>query len=246
MSMQPRIAFAALLLAFALAACSLDTHFESPQVQGPVALVTDAGQPRLWVLSKQEETRDVSVGGNGLRDVGDWRTDTFFHFHLQAFDPVTARPLWKRTLLTIGDDEASGAQPSRVVGSAVEAQLLGQDGGTVWLLIGEAPFAVAASDGHVLADADALQARNPQLKGMLPSEAQHYGFDQGLVILAADARQFVVRGPELKASEYSPAPPPAPEPPPMPGSGRRLVEPSRPLAGAPLRLVDFAGRLFGL
>jgi hypothetical protein len=56
-------------------------------------MVYEAGNPRLWVLTKQEERQQVSVGGS-RRSTGGTRNDTLFHFDIQAFDPETARALW--------------------------------------------------------------------------------------------------------------------------------------------------------
>lgn len=187
-----------LVVALVLAAAGCSTrYFDPPQVQGPLAMVDDAGMPRLWMLSRQEEVRTVGVGG-GRRSTVHWRDDTFFHFDLKAFDPVTARPLWSQRLLTLGDPEAAGAKPSRVIGSASDGRLLGQDGNIVWLLVDNAPLAVSAADGSVVADTAGIERRNTALKGLLPRDAKHYGFDRGLVLMSADARQFVIRGPALQ------------------------------------------------
>ena len=233
---------AALLL---LVGCSR-SHFEPAEVQGPPALVDDAGKPRLWVLTKQEEVRQVGVGGGGSRSRMDWRSDTFFHFGVQAFDPLAAQPLWHKRLRTFGDPDAKGAAPSRVIGSAVGARLLGQDGNIVWLLIGEAPFAVDAADGSIVADADKLQRVNPELKGLLPSEAKHYSFNQGLVVMAADARQFVVRGPGQKAVAYTPPPPPAAPEGRLQANGTREVVPTKPFGENLSRQVTLGGQWLGL
>jgi hypothetical protein len=234
-----------LVLSLSFAGCS-SSHFETPEVQGPAAMVDDGGQPRLWVVSKQEEVRQVGVPGGGSRSTMHWRSDTFFHFEVQAFDPLAAKPLWKKRLLTIGDPEAKGFGPSRVIGSAVEARLLGQDGGLVWLLIGDAPFAVSAADGSVVADGAALQRINPALNGLLPSEAKHYGFDRGLVLMAADARQFVIRGPEHEAAAYTPSPPPAPPEGRLQANGTREIVPTPPFGDVPARQVTLQGKWLGL
>lgn len=110
-----------------LAGCST-SKFEEPEMHGPPVMVAAAGQPRLWVLTRQEEVRTVGVGSGGRGSTLRWRDDTYFHFQVQAFDPATARPLWSRRLLTIGDEKAAGPGPSRVIGSAAHGQLLGQDG----------------------------------------------------------------------------------------------------------------------
>ena len=236
-----------LLLALASLAGCTSSHFETPEMQGPAAMVDDAGQSRLWLLSKQEEVRQVGVGGGGTRSTMHWRSDTFFHFEVQALDPLTTKPLWKRRLLTIGDPEAKGFGPSRVIGSAVDARLLGQDGGLVWLLIGEAPFALSAADGSVVADGAALQRINPTLAGLLPTEAKHYGFDRGLVLRAADARQFVIRGPAHEAIAYTAPPPPAAPEGRLRANGTREMVPMMPPIGeVPARQVMLQGKWLGL
>lgn len=226
-----------------LAACKT-SYLEPPEMQGPPAMVNDNGQPRLWVLSKQEEVRQVAVGG-GRRTSLATRSDTFFHFAVEAFDPRATKPLWKKRLLTYGDPEAHGAKPSRVIGSSVGARLLGQDGNIVWLLIGDEPFAVKVADGSVVADGAKLELLNPDLKGLLPSEAKHYGFDNGLVLMSADARMFVVRGPGQKAVAYTPPPPAAPEGKLLANGTYELV-PLRPFGEIPARQVTLDGEWLGL
>jgi len=235
---------AAIGMLLMLAACT-SSHFDPPQVAGRPALVDDAGTPRLWVLTKQEEQRQVSVRGSTLNS-GRFRTDTFFHFDLQAMDPETARPLWKQRLLTLGDDKAHGTRPSRVIGSAADGALLGQEGDVVWLVLDHEPWAVSAADGKLLANGAGLEERNPELKGLLPSESKFYGFDQGLVLMTADARQFVVRGPDLKATPYVPTPVTAP-PPDLKSNGSPRIVPLRMAIGEiPARLVELDGRRIGL
>lgn len=227
-----------------LAACT-SSHFDPPQVAGRPALVDDAGKPRLWVLTRQEEQKQVSVGGSSRRG-GGTRSDTFFHFELQAFDPETARPLWKRRLLTLGDDEARGTRPSRVIGSNSEGALLGQDGEVVWLILDSEPWAVGAADGAPLLHGAGLEERNPELKGVLPSESKFYGFDRGLVLMTADARPFVIRGPGLKAVPYVPTSAPV-APPGLKSNGSERIVPMRPpLGDVPARLAELDGRRIGL
>jgi hypothetical protein len=232
-----------LLVALALSACS-SSHFEPLQMQGRPVMVEDAGQHRLWVLGKQEEVRQVGIG-NGTRSANRWRSDTFFHFVLRAFDPTTAQPLWTRRLWTLGDPDARGPGPSRVIGSSVEARLLGQDGERVWLLIGSAPLAVSSHDGRVLADTAAIEQRNPSLRGMLPAEAKYYAFDRGLVLMTADARRMVIRGAELEAGDYSPEPTPIVEPE-HHTNGRERIVPTMPAGEIPVRHATLAGQRLGL
>lgn len=236
-----RSALLAITVLCGLAACS-NSHFLPPEALGQPAMVDDGGQPRLWVLSKQEEERQVSVGGR--RNSG-WREDTYFHFDVKAFDPATARPLWSKRLWTIGDPKAAGRGPTRVIGSAVGGRLLGQEGDRVWLLLGGEPVAVRAADGSVVANAELIQERNPALKGLMPADESHYGFDQGLVFMSADARRFVVRGDGVEATPYTPPPAPV-EAPRLKPNGMPVIEPMRPLMPAPLRLIELGGQRLGL
>lgn len=232
-----------LLLTFA--GCS-SSHLEPPQIAGQPAMVDDAGKPQLWVLTKQEEQRQVSVGRSN-RTTGGIRTDTLFHFDLQAFDPGTARPLWKRRLLTLGDDEAQGTRPSRVIGSSADGALLGQDGVVVWMMLDNEPWAVSAADGKPIANAVELEARNPDLRGFLPSESKFYGFDRGLVVMTADARQLVIRGLGLKAVPYTPTAAAVSPPPELDANGSQITAPMRPFTGdVHARLVELDGRRVGL
>lgn len=240
---RPRRWMKTLLAYIALAVAGCSSHFEPPELQGRPAMVADAGQPRLWVLSKQEEARQVGYGGS--RRSGGWRTDTFFHFQVQAFDPVSARPLWSRRVLTLGDDEARGSR-SRVIGSASDGRLLGQDGDLVWLLVDDKPLALAVADGVQVADTAAIERANPRLGGLLPVEGKHYGFDRGLVFMAADARSFVVRGRALQAEPYVP-PPQAQPPVEYKANGMPVIVPLRPPIGeVPARQVWLDGKWLGL
>ena len=245
--MRARMAGVLLLcVSLALAGCHRSS-FDKPEMQGPAAMVESAGQSRLWLLSKQEEKRQVGVFGGGTRSTATWRTDTFFHFTVEAIDPVTTKTAWKQELASFGDPDAKGAAPSRVIGSAVSAQMLGQDGDIVWLLIGDAPYGVSASDGHVLVEGPGIEAANPSLKGLLPSEARHYGFDQGLVFMSADARQFVVRGPRHVASEYVPTPREQAVPVRIKPNGMPVIVPMRPPMGeVPARQAQLGGAWLGL
>ena len=245
MMRMSRVPLAAVLLSGVLLAGCTSSSFEAPEVHGG-AMIADGDQSRFWLLTKVEEERTVSVGRRGS---GRWRTDTYYHFELQAFDPATVRPLWKQRLMTLGDPDAVNRYQlqTRVIGSSVEANLLGQEGDRVWLLIGDEPFAVSASDGTFVADPDTLQAGNPELKDLLPSGAQHYAFDRGLVVRTADARQWVVRGTQAKVEDYVPTP----QPPAYP-EGRRKANgsvesvPLYPIGEIPARHVVLDGQWLGL
>jgi len=243
--MRARVVWVLLAATLLVASGCRRSIFEAPQMQGPAAMVESGGHSNLWLLSKQEEQRIVGYGG-GTRSTTTWRTDTYFHFNVEAIDPVSTKTLWKQRVATFGDPSAHGPGPSRVVGSAESGQLLGQEGDNVWLLIGDAPYALSASDGHVLADAAGIEAANPSLKGLLPSEARLYGFDKGLVFMSADARSFVVRGPRHEALAYAPPPPPTPKVK-LKANGMPEIAPMRPPIGeVPARQAQLGGAWIGL
>ncbi|KFL37733.1 PA2928 family protein [Arenimonas donghaensis] len=213
-----------------LAACS-STRFEPPQVQGPVGLVQADSGRQLWVLQKQEEVREVRSGRGGRRNsVSSLRKDTFFHFDVQAFDPVNVQPLWKQRIVTYQDDEVAPGQvqPSRIVGSSVSGRLLGQDGSLVWLLVGSDPYALDAETGAIVHDPEGLQRLRPELAGLLPSESRLWGFDQGPVITLADARVVRLSGRDLQVRDHLPREPSSPALP-AKANGMPDVAPLRPM-----------------
>ena len=242
--LRPFALLFSLAAAVLLAGCS-GTRFEPPEIQGWPLMVELDGKPVLLALVKQEEVREVRFGG-GRRSSSTTRRDTYFHFELRAYDPATATPLWRRRVLSLGDPDAKKNIPlTRVVGSSESGHLLGQDGELVWLQIADSPAAVSARDGAIVVTAETLENTNPELKGRLPSEARHYGFDGGLVLLAADARQWRVRGAEGRAEAYSP-PPAAVEAAPLKANGMPKIVPLRPYGEAPARLAKTADGWVGL
>jgi len=240
---RPRILLALpVLFLLALAGCSRSS-FGPRELHGAPLMVADAERPQLWVLSKQEERREIALGSG--RRMGGVRVDTFFHFRVQAFDAVAARPLWERTVLTLGDPEP-GVSSSRIIGSSADGRLLGHEDGLVWLLVDGKPMALAPDDGAVVADASAIERRNPALAGLLPAEAQFYGFDRGLVFASADARQFVVRDRGLRAEPYRTATPVAPAPRLKANGMPEIVPLRRPFGREPARQVRLEGQWLGL
>ncbi len=230
------------ITALVLAGCNR-THFEPPELEGAPVMVRNGGQARLWVLSRQEEQRTVGYGW-GHRSTGGFRTDTFYHFRVQAFDPQLARPTWTHTVLTLGDPKAHGSR-SRVIGSQASGRMLGQVGDRVWLLVDDQPFALRASDGEEVADVAAIEAANASLKGLLPHEAKQYAFDDGLVFMGADGRSFVLRGASLQAEPYVPKQPEA-TPSPLKANGMPEIVPSLPFGEVKARLVRMDGQWRGL
>ena len=97
-----------------------------------------------------------------LDDEGPRETDLFVD--LWAFDAATAKPLWRRRLQT----ERNGAMAGR--------SILGAEGSTLWLLLPRGVVAASLTDGAIQADGARIEARNPQLKGLLPKEHRYFQF----------------------------------------------------------------------
>jgi len=182
---------AALLAPLLLAACMTST-FDPPEREGAPALVRDAGTPRLWLATKQEEQRMIRVGG-GSRSVGTWKTVSYYHFAIEAHDPATVERLWKQPLRTMKDDEG---------GHSAESRMLGQDGDVVWMFVADGPIALSSRDASVVADRAAIERANPELRDLVPKKLDYYAYDDGLVIIAADARRWRLRGAALHAEPY--------------------------------------------
>jgi len=167
----------------ALSGCDAPGKLSEPARLGPPGMVSHGGEPRLWLLVKQEEN---------------WRYtyQTLYHFELVGYDTRTAQQVWGKHLLTVSYREG---------GYNATARILGQDGAHVWLFLYNQPVAVSSADGAVTADRARLEAANPELKGLFPSELQFYTHDGGLVITTADARRFRINASDFKAQPYTPA-----------------------------------------
>ena len=175
-----------------LAACTTST-FDPPQREGAPALVRDGDTPRLWLATKQEEERMIRVGG-GSRSIGSYKTVSYYHFAIEAHDPATVARLWKQPLKTVRDDEG---------GHSAESRILGQNGDVVWMFVSDGPLALSSHDASVVADRAAIERANPELRDLVPSKLDYYAYDDGLVITAADARIWRIRGAALHAEPYA-------------------------------------------
>jgi hypothetical protein len=150
---------------------------------------------RVYLLTTQSE-RIVPVRFRHAGNEG--RARRMLHVDLWAFDARAARPVWKKRVRTFED------------GGAITFELLGLDGGTLWLFVRE-PIAVAAADGTIIADGARLEAQNPPLAGKRIDEHGYVAFGgQGLQLTLTDSTQWAVDG-ALHAERRETAPAGRPE-----------------------------------
>lgn len=178
------LALAIVLLAPVAVVVALMAVFGAFGGRGPGPSVADmVGRPvraaalggdRVYLMTSQWRTypsqrRRPAVGGL-LIDV--W-----------AFDAGDGRPAWRRRLV----DQRGGVNMGR--------EILGAQGGVLWLLDGDRLVGLQLTDGEVLFDSTSLEAVNPRLKGLVPTEARYYRFDRGgLAFTAADGRAWRLTG----------------------------------------------------
>ncbi len=115
------------------------------------------------------------------------RPRELLHADLWAFDATTANPVWRKRLRTFEG------------GGSILFELLGLDGGTLWLMLRE-PLGVTVSDGTVVADGQRIEAKNPSLAGKRVDQRGFVAFGgQGLQLTLSDSTQWVVAGDTLAA-----------------------------------------------
>lgn len=185
--------FAALVLAATLCSCA-SSDFEKPDRMGPPGLVMSGGEPHLWLLLKQEESRQT-VGGSGNFAYGELHPETFYHLILESHDTRSTARQWSRRLLELKDDQG---------GHSAEARILGQDGAVVWLYLADRIVGLSSRDGSPLVDGPEIERRNASLRGLLARELKFYSFDGALVITTADARRYRVSATGFVAEPYTP------------------------------------------
>jgi hypothetical protein len=177
-----------------------DNAIEPPHRLGAPVLRVSAEGARIFVLSGRWQHSLTP-----RRSLSTPRKRTDLHVDLWVFDAATLNLVWRRRVHSERD------------GAMWQKALLGIDGETVWVYAGGLR-AFAASDGAPLADAVAIEQRNPALRGQLVGEARYYGFDRNGVFLTdagahnwrIDAHSFVARAAETTpAAARAEAVPPA-------------------------------------
>jgi hypothetical protein len=164
------------------------TGVEPARTIGAPLRVATAGMDAIFMLTAQQEERVVGGMSRWMAYRG---FETVTHVDLWRFDLASGQPAWRKRLVT-----GRGT-------SIFDYALWGADGDRIWMFMRE-PQVRAAANGDLIADASVIEARNPQLKGVLPRQTTHYQFfDQyGLAFTAADARAWLLDGQTLAAVSW--------------------------------------------
>lgn len=161
--------------------------------EGPVVAQYQEGD-KAFLLTGQYRT--ITHRGKGRTG----RMSLNFYVDLWAFDANTMEPLWRKRL----DSERGGGYSDRT--------LMGVHGNTVWLMVRRNIVAVSAVDGAVLLAKGDLEDLNAELQGLMPTEERYFDFDRrGLLITAADARQWRIDPDTFKAIPLTSDTPPDPK-----------------------------------
>lgn len=189
-------ALALVLLALSLAGC--DEHIRdsrTPEIRGAPVRVEVDGQDRLYLLTTQWERHFSRARGA----TSERRVRSAVHLDLWTLDAATAQPLSRHRI--------------RAKQADVHSRPLGVENGVLWAQIPEL-VGIRLADGRIVADAAAIEARNPALAGLLPasdttavhtSEAMRplrFLPEAGLVLLLADARRVRIDALSLLATPF--------------------------------------------
>ena len=155
--------------------------------QGPPLRTANGGRDLVFLVSTQSE----AVIGVSRRPARVFRRD-YLHIDLWAVDAASATVAWRKRLRSFEGSEREG----RILPGF---ELLGADGGTLWVNV-EGPLGVALSDGHIVADGARIDERNPQFPGKRVDEPGYVAFGRhGLQVTLDDASQWRIDAHDLRA-----------------------------------------------
>lgn len=159
--------------------------FGELELRGGPVVVTTPGAPAVLALTSSWETYRPTGSRSIIRS-----PFAILHWDVWSFNPNDLSRKWVTRVAFI----KTNAQLDPEVG------VLGAGDGVAWVLADDV-MGVSLDDGHVIGDADSIEARNPALKGMMPSARKQLYFDNGLVILSADGRRWRINNETLAATE---------------------------------------------
>lgn len=154
-------------------------------VTGPPVRAQTAAGDRVFLLTSQWKTYRTRYSRHGMTRPA----YTALLVDVWAFDAATGRPVWRRRL----ESDRRGVNMGRA--------LLGAERDVLWLLTSKGLLGLSTSDGADIADAAAIEAKNPQLATLMPKEPKLFRFDDaGLGFRSADGRDWRLNGATLVAS----------------------------------------------
>lgn len=146
------------------------------------------GKDQVYLVSTQSEAV-ISFTRRPSRRV---RRD-YLHVDLWAIDATRATVAWRKRLRSY----EGKAREGRILPAF---ELLGVDGGTLWINV-EGPLGVALPDGRIVADGVRIDTRNPQLAGKRVNEPGYIAFGRnGLQLTLDDASQWRIDASDLLAA----------------------------------------------
>jgi hypothetical protein len=155
-----------------------------PGILGSALRTEEGNRGTVLILTGQLERHLIQRRLTG----SDWGPSRQ-HVDLLGLDAATMQLLWKRRLFTSREDPVH------------DAMILGAEGGVVWLFVRQL-LAIAASTGEPIMDVAALQSRNKELLGLMPTDSRFYQFEDGLVVTTVDGRKHRITSPDFRVAPH--------------------------------------------
>ena len=182
-------------IAVAVVLARLEVAATPADVVGPPVRAQTAAGDRVFLLTSQWKTYRTRYSRHGISRPA----YTALLVDVWAFDAGTGKPLWRRRL----ESDRRGVNAGRA--------LLGAEPDVLWLLTSRGLLGISTSDGASIADAAAIEAKNPHLASRMPREPKLFRFDAaGLGFRSADGRDWRLDGATLAASQAGQTPPTGP------------------------------------
>jgi hypothetical protein len=157
--------------------------FTVPRWDGDVLVTQSSDRPAIFLLATHWESASKRGSSKG-------NSTAKLHWDVFAFEADTLDRRFVTRVATI----RRGARSFGTAG------ILGAHQGVIWVLA-DRLVAIGETDGAILGDVASLEAKEPRLKGNIPTDPKRIVFDKGLVITTADARRWRVTGRDLSIVE---------------------------------------------
>lgn len=140
---------------------------------------------RVYLLTGQWR----SNWGGSSRRASNSTSDLLVDFW--SFDASTLQPVYRKRIQKVRD----GAMYGR--------SILGIQNQTAWLLLPSGLHATNIQTGALRATPKDIEDKNPQLRGLLPTEGRYYSFTKkaGMTVVAADASTWFIHPDTLQAAK---------------------------------------------